>query len=257
VERACELIRPYEALPGVRGVYLVGSATRPWRDATSDYDFEVAMEDDAYEALPLEKRHKFQIDPGPPPRVDHEFYCRPWSELSALPASVRDLDHFPYQFARVLFDPDGDVAELLARAAAMPAEVRSVRMRVHFLEFAFGAARARKCLARGDDFNTRLVVDGCIVGLGKLLFVTCGRWPALRHWWRQELYDCGVSGELVTGMERVLAECRRQDVEALVVLVEEWLAERGESFQTDRVPLREWAFLSDEGKAAFRTWGSS
>lgn len=48
MERAARLIEPYTREPWVRGILLVGSASRPFRDRISDYDFEIAVDDDAY-----------------------------------------------------------------------------------------------------------------------------------------------------------------------------------------------------------------
>ena len=133
MERAAQLIEPYTREPWVRGIYLVGSASRPFRDRISDYDFEIAVDDDHYARASDDERHAFSIDPGPPPRVDYEFLLRPWSELEGLVASTRDVDHYPFQHARVLFDPDGALAPLLARIAALPDDVRDVRLRVHYM----------------------------------------------------------------------------------------------------------------------------
>ena len=91
MERARELIKPYMTMDGVIGVYLVGSATRPFRDPLSDYDFEVIVEDDALALVPALQKLVFVIEEGPPRRVDHEFYLRPWTELDRLVRSTLDL----------------------------------------------------------------------------------------------------------------------------------------------------------------------
>ena len=97
MERARELVQPYLEKEGIIGIYLVGSATRPFRDERSDYDIEVVVEDELYRSLPDEERHVFVIDEGPPRKVDHEFYLWPWSEFEGLIGSTLDLYHYPYQ----------------------------------------------------------------------------------------------------------------------------------------------------------------
>src|SRR5262245_54611279 len=84
MERARSLVEPFTRHPWVRGIYLVGSASRPFRDAVSDYDFEIAVDDVAYERLAAAEKHTFAMDPEVPTRVDYEYYLRPWSELEAL-----------------------------------------------------------------------------------------------------------------------------------------------------------------------------
>ena len=118
-------------MDGVIGVYLVGSATRPFRDPLSDYDFEVVMDDKAFAKGPGEKKLVFVLDEGPPRRVDHEFSLRPWTELARLVRSTLDLDHYPFQHARVLHAPTGRLGELVEHLAALPASVRKTRLRVH------------------------------------------------------------------------------------------------------------------------------
>jgi hypothetical protein len=257
MERARELIAPYTVRPGVRGIYLVGSASRPYRDEISDYDFEVAMDDDAYLELPDDERHVFVIDPGPPRRVKHEFFLRPWKELEALRDSTRDLDHYPFQHAAVLFDPAGELAPLLADLGRFPADVRETRARVHFVEFrANTLSRSLKGLERGDPLNTRLSVSDAVIALVKLLFVVRGRWPSLRHWARQELSLAGVGDDMLDRMEALLLEPSAERVRDLVERVERWLDAEGMGFHRDPMALHAWAFLSEEGKRAFVTWGA-
>src|SRR5205085_772772 len=170
MERARALIEPYTRMEGVRGVYLVGSATRPWRDAISDYDFEVAVEDEAFERVPMEQRHTFVFDEGPPRRVDYEFFLRPWSELVAMRDSARDLDHYPFAHAIVLHDPTGELAEALRALARLPEEVRWPRLRVHYFEFFAGVRRATKQIERAHPLDTRLVVGDAVRALAQVLF---------------------------------------------------------------------------------------
>jgi hypothetical protein len=254
MERAAELARQYIGQPGVLGVYLVGSASRPFRDATSDYDIEVAVTDDVYDATPLADRHVFVIDEGPPRRVDHEFYLRPWSELVGLATSTRDLDHYPFRHAVVLHDPDGALAALFEALGTLPDDVRATRTRVHYLGFLYGAGRAQKCLARGDALNTRLVLDDAIASLVKLLFVLRGLWPAMRHWAKQELREAGVGNAIVDLAEQTLADPSIEGLRALVALANEEMDAAGVSIHRDATAMREWAFLTDEGKQAFREW---
>ncbi|MBC7220139.1 DUF4037 domain-containing protein [Candidatus Bipolaricaulota bacterium] len=256
MERARGLAERYVGKPGVVGVYLVGSASRPFRDRISDDDIEVALDDAAYEATPLEERHVFAIEEGPPRRVDHEFYLRPWGELLGLEGSPRDLDHYPFQHAAILHDPQGKLSALFPRLALLPPDVRETRLRVHYLEVVFALGRAAKCLDRGSDFAARLVLGEGAVALVKLLAVVCGSWAPTRHWAAEELRLLGVPEGILTAIGDLLAAPSSDRIAAVRDGLHAWLDAQGEEFHRDRMGLIQWAFLTGEGKAAFHTWGA-
>jgi hypothetical protein len=255
MERARELARPYMEKEGVIGIYVVGSATRPFRDERSDYDIEVVVEDEVYQSLPDEERHVFVIDEGPPRRVDHEFYLWPWSDFEGLIGSTLDLYHYPYQHAVILHDPDGRIAEVVERLAVLPQEIRQARMKVHYLEFLFGLARAKRTFERGSALSARLVIGKAVAALVKLLFLQQGSWPAMRHWSERELEQLGVDGALVALAGETLIAPEKIDVEGAVGRVKRWLEGQGETFHQDDRALIQWAYLTEEGKCAFRDWG--
>jgi len=257
LERARELIRPYADREGVVGVYLVGSAARPFRDALSDLDLEVVVTDDAYAATPLDERHVFVIDDGPPRRVDHEFYLRAWSDFEALIDSRQDIVRAGYRHAEVLHDPAGRVAPVVARLAELPAALRDERLRVHWLELVFGIGRAKKTLQRGHVLDARLVLADALRAAVKLLFVAAEVWPAPTHWTREELALLGVPEALLEGLAICTTSIDLEDWKALHGVTQAHLAARGLMFHEDGEALTRWAFLTTEGRAAFERWGSS
>jgi len=256
MERARELIQPYLAMPGLVGGYVVGSATRPYRDRTSDYDIELVVEDEAYAALPIAERHVFTIDEGPPRRVDHEFYFRPWSEYAGLESSTRDVFHFAYGHAVVLHDPSGRIAEVAARLAAMSDAVRDDRVRVHYAELAFACGRIRKTLGRGADVDVQLLAGEALRALAKLLFVAHGSWVPSLHWASRELALLGVPDALVAEARSALHTPTADGLDALLASVGGWLSDRGETFHQDLDALASWAFCTDAGKRAFDAWSA-
>ena len=257
MERARELIRPYLDREGVIGAYLVGSATRPFRDALSDYDLEVVLADAAYDATPLGERHVFVIDEGPPKRVDHEFYLRAWSDFEALVDSRQDVLRAGYRHAVVLHDPAGRVAPVVARLAELPAAVREERLRVHWLELLFGLGRARKTLVRERELDARLVLADALRAAVKLLFVAAGVWPAPAHWTRAELALLGVPERVLDGLATCATSLDLDDWRGLVAEVRAHLDARGLRFHEDADVLTQWAFLTAEGRAAFERWAGS
>jgi hypothetical protein len=256
VERARGLIKPYTKMDGVIGVYVVGSATRPFRDSLSDYDFEVVMEDEAFSRVPADKKLAFVIEEGPPRRVDHEFYLRPWKELESLVRSTLDLDHYPFQYAKVLHDQSGRLAGLVERLAILPDPVRTTRMKVHYLEFRFGASRASKCLDRCGTLNANLVLGEAIAALVKLLFLVKRSWPSTRHWSEEELELLGVGPDLLAAIGAALSSPEKTRLQALAKEVDRLLEGQGETFHRNAQRLMQWAYLTDAGKRAFRRFGA-
>lgn len=256
MERARGLANTYSGRAGVVGIYLVGSASRPFRDRISDYDIEVVVSDPTYEHTPLEERHVFAIEEGPPRRVDHEFYLRPWSELVAMEHSTVDLDHYPFMHAIVLHDPEGRLAELFPRLAMLPTDVRDTRLRVHFMETVFALGRAAKCLDRRRHLATRLVLGEGVAALVKLLAVACGSWAPTRHWAAEELQILGVPEEILSRASDLLATPSSDGIRDLRSALSSWLDAQDMTFHRDQMALIRWAFLTREGKAAFRTWGA-
>jgi len=256
MERVRDLIQPYLTREGVVGIYVVGSATRPFRDGLSDYDIEVVVTDEVYDRTPDDERHILVIEEGPPRRVDHEFYLWPWRDFTALRDSDQDLFHFAYQHAAILHDPEGRIAAIVSKLAELPDIVREQRMRVHFLEFIYGSGRARKTLERGSTLNVRMVLAAAVRALVKLLFLQHGSWAPTLHWSEQELRELGIPVDLITQMTGLLADPTEDALRGLVERVKARLTEREETFHDDVAALDRWAFLTAEGKRAFARWGS-
>ena len=258
MERARQLIDPYVGKPGVIGIYMVGSATRPYRDELSDYDIEVIVEDAVYAETPDSERQIFSYKEGSERVVDYEFYLWPWSEFAGLAASTQDMFHQPYQNAVILYDPDGRIENVAKAQAALSDSVRLDRMRVHYLEFRFRLGRARKTAKRdpGRTLNLALLYGDALEALVKLLFLVKRSWVAMRHWTEQEFEVLGVPVDLVNAVVPTFDDPTPEAVRALVDRLHAWLDEEGETFHKDLDVLSTWAFYRGEGKAAFERWGS-
>ncbi len=260
MDRARELIQPYVQRDDVLGIYVVGSSTRPYRDELSDYDFEVIVTDEAYAMLSDAEKHVFIIDDGPPRRVDHEFYLRPLAEFEGLVSSTHDLFHGPYQYAEILHDPNGVLAEIVAKLATLPEDVRHERMTIHYLEVIEAAGRIKKLRHRqeeGDlsEFGIRLLAGEAVRALTKLLFLQRGCWPPVRHWTQQELALVEDGDRLQTAMIDVMRDPTPESCGLLMKQLNAWLSDAGETFHEDVNQLFHWAFLTDDGKKAFEVWG--
>lgn len=257
VDRARELIKPYLDREGVIGLYVVGSATRPYRDALADYDIEVIVEDAVYERTPDDERQTFAFKEDEPKVVDHEFYLIPWSDFVALTQSTHDLFHFPYQHAVVLHDPESRIAPIIERLAALPEDVRRERMTVHYLDFLYRLGRARKTGKRdGHRLNLTFLYADAARSLVKLLFLVRGSWPATAHWSEQELRLLGVPAELLEEAVRLSPDMEPDDVKALVEAVRAFMDENAVTLHHEMDKIQPWLFFTKEGKGAFERWGA-
>ena len=256
MERARELIKPYLEKDGVIGVYVVGSATRPYRDELSDYDIEVIVEDDVYDSTPMDERQVFSFKEGEPKVVDYEFYLIPWSDFVGLRHSTLDLFHYSFQHAVILHDPEGRIEPIIRQLAELPDDVRTERMTVHFLEFLYRLRRARKTANRGElPINLALLQGNALSSLAKLIFLAKGSWPSTVHWSEQEFDQLGISNDLLDLVKAWMLDPSSDNARALVGAVREFLDGAGEIFHQDMDGIQQWLFFTKEGKAAFERWG--
>ena len=256
VARARELIKPYLDRDGVIGIYVVGSATRPYRDALSDYDIEVIVEDALYERTSDDERQTFAFKEDEPKVVDHEFYLIPWSDFVSLTQSTHDLFRFPYQHAVVLHDPGGRISPIIEQLAALPEDVRRERMTVHYLDFVYRLGRARKTRKRdGHRLNLTLLYADAARSLVKLLFLVKGSWPATAHWSEQELRLLGVPDGLIEGAARLAPDIEPDVVKELAEAVRSFMDENAVTLHREMDKIQPWLFFTKEGKRAFEQWG--
>ena len=256
MERVRELIQPYMQMDGVIGIYLVGSATRPYCDALSDLDIEVIVEDEVYDRTPMDERQIFAFKEGEPKIVDYEFYLIPWRDFVNLTKSGVDLLHYPYQHAQILHDPAGRIEPIVDRLAELPEAIRLERMTVHFLEFLYSLGRARKTADRGElPIDLALLRGTTISALVKLIFLAKKSWASTVHWSEQEFEQLGISGDLLTSVKTWLAEPSTDNARAMASAVRAFLDDCGETFHHDMDGIQKWLFFTREGKAAFERWG--
>jgi predicted nucleotidyltransferase len=257
MDRARELIKPYLAMPGVIGIYVLGSATRPYRDHLSDYDIEVIVEDTVYEHTPMAERQVFFFKEGDPKVVDYEFYLIPWRDFSKLTESALDLFHYPYQHAVILHDPQNRIKPIIRQLSLLPDDVRKERMTVHFLECLFALGRARKTAERGDlPINLALLRGDALNSLAKLLFLAKRSWPSTKHWSEQEFAELGIPASLLNAVRGWIAEPSTDAARSMAAALRGFLDECGETFHHDMTGIQQWLFFTQEGKAAFERWGA-
>ena len=256
MERVRFLIKPYLKMDGVIGIYVVGSATRPYRDELSDYDIEVIVEDNVYARTPMADRQVFSFKEGAAKVVDYEFYLIPWSDFSKLTESNLDLFHYPYQNAVLLHDPDGRIEPVICQLADLPETVRRERMTVHFLEFLYRLGRGRKTAQRGSFLINQALLQGdALSSLTKLIFLVKKSWPATKHWSEQEFAELDVPDELLHQVKTWISDPTSDHARAMVEAVRDFLDTEGESFQKDMDEIQQWLFFTPGGKAAFERWG--
>jgi len=172
----------------VLGVLLVGSKSREHGDALSDDDLEVLLTDEAHERLtPAECIEWHAEGEGDARRLIYDVQYTRLSELERKPDSPRDLDHWPYERAAVLFDRDGRAARAVAAAAQMAGEFRRARLRHAYIDAWVASRRAEKTVKRAMEGATRMIVARGAKALSRILFALEWRWVPLDHWLEPEL----------------------------------------------------------------------
>lgn len=210
--------------PEVLGVLLVGSKSRGHNDALSDDDLEVLLTDEAFaQRKPGDCVELLEEGGGAERKSIYDAQYTTYSELKLKLTSPLDMDHWPYEQARTLFDRDGSVSETVKAVGQMDAEYRHLRLLYSTLNTSIAIGRAIKTLKRGYEGAGRLLVARGAKNLSRLLFALEWRWVPLDHWLENELQtlaDPTQTGELllealVTGNPAPLREALTRLEDAL------------------------------------------
>lgn len=212
-------LAPYRANPDVLGIVVVGSASRHYRDALSDYDVEIITTDRMF-ARASEQEQFFRVNGDA-----IECALVPESDFSAKKRSTADIDHWPYTSCIVLHDPDGYVINEIEQIVAMPEELRQARIKLHYFEFLFSARKIGRTMQRGDELNVRLVAAQAVITALRLLFVLEGQWPPITHWTAQNLAQLErIPGTIKPLLIQLLTQPNPTTAERLIQLIDNLLS---------------------------------
>lgn len=186
--RTRERVSQWAADPDVLGVVWVGSRSRGHGDEMSDDDLEVLLTPEAFGRLaPIDSYEVERVPDARPPRLVYDAQLTTLESLEAKAASSRDLDHWPYERAGVLFDREGRVQPAVAAAGAMDPAFRNARLRHGALDTQLAIGRARKTELRGFPAASRMLVARGAKALSRVVFALENRWVPLDHWLEPEL----------------------------------------------------------------------
>jgi hypothetical protein len=231
-----ERLSSWEADPDVLGVLLVGSKSAGHQDERSDDDLEVLLTDEAFQRLAPADCHTMLIEgEGAMRQIVYDAQLTSLSALERKPGSSMDLDHWPYERARVLFARDPErINAAVAAAALMTPEFRTARLAHGTIDAWVSAHRAGKTLERGFQAAAMLLVARSAKALIRVLFALESRWAPLDHWLERELET--LDDPLRIGPRIVLALKERRPgplLEALTAL-ENRLTNEGVARSTER-----------------------
>lgn len=178
----------WREMPEVQGVLLVGSASRGHSDQLSDDDLEVLLTEEAWAARTSDECIELLIEgEGEARKMIYDAEYTAISDLERKLTSPHDLDHWPYERARVLFDRGGRVGELVASLGRMDVDFRHKRLRHATIDTVIAAGRAAKTRTRGFVAAEHLLVARGAKALSRLLFALEWRWVPLDHWLEPEV----------------------------------------------------------------------
>jgi hypothetical protein len=187
-ERTLERVAEFARDPEVLGVVWVGSRSRGYGDAMADDDLDVLLTPAAH--AKVDPADSFVMERHPtadPPRLVFDAYLTSLEALQAKAASPRDVDHWPYEHARVLFARTPAVEEAVRAAAAMGEAFRRARIQHGALDAVVAIARARKAEKRELPAATAMLIARGAKAITRVLFALEHRWTPLDHWLDPEL----------------------------------------------------------------------
>lgn len=213
--RTRERVGEWAADPDVLGVVWVGSKSRGHGDSMSDDDLEVLLTPEAFRRLAPVDSYAMERDPvADPPKLIYDAQLTSLTVLQAKAASPRDLDHWPYERAPILFDRDGAATAAVRAAAVMPAEFSQARLLHGALDTVLAIARARKTGTRGFPAATAMLVARGAKALSRVIFALEDRWVPLDHWLEPELATLTDSVGAAPLLIQALVETRHEPLQA-------------------------------------------
>nr|AIA13938.1 Unknown Function [uncultured bacterium] len=226
------------SMPEILGVILTGSKSLGHDDEISDDDLEVLFTEDAFAKIAPARCHEYIVEgEGASARVVYDALYTTLSEFKQKIDSPRDLDHWPYESAQVIFDRTGEVRHAVDRAARMDPDFRHKRL-LHATIDAWAAhRRATKTLRRGGDLAVRLILARGAKALSRVLFALEWRWVPLDHWLEAELSTL----EDPSGAGKLLIEAlklnRPEPLAEALDRLEDALYDEGVARPSDRIAL--------------------
>lgn len=231
-------VRAWAADPEVLGVLLVGSKSRGHQDQRSDDDLEVLLTDEAFGRNPPARCHEMKVEgEGASRRLLYDAQLTSLTDLERKRDSWLDLDHWPYERARVLFARDPRVARAVEAAGRMDPEFHRLRLLHATVDAWTAPRRAVKTRERGFDAAVALLVERGARALARVLFALEWRWVPLDHWIEREvatLVDEARAGELLLA---ALRERRPEPLIEALDRLEDRLAAEGVARPAERVAL--------------------
>lgn len=231
-------IEVWAADPDVLGVLLVGSKSRGHEDARSDDDLEVLLTEAAHARLAPAECHALLMEgEGPARRIVYDAQLTSLADLERKRSSRFDLDHWPYERARVLYARDGRVAEAVGAAGRMDPAFRKARLAHATVDAQVAWRRSIKTRDRGFEAAVALLVARGAWALARVLFALEGRWVPLDHWLEREI---ATLEDPTRAGDKLLETLRARRPEALgegLALLEDRLAAEGVPRIADRTTL--------------------
>ena len=228
-------VEEWAADPEVLGVLLVGSRSRGHSDELSDDDLEVILTDKAAARLSPPECSDLLIEGERPNR--RIIYDAQYLSISALKAKERstfDLDHWPYERAKVLFDRNGSLPELVSGLGQMDRDFRAKRLRHSTIDASIPVYRVGKCLKRGQTASAHLLVVRGARALTRIVFALESRWVPLDHWLEPELRTLQNETGLTPHIVDALVTLDVAHIQTGLSLLEDRLAAEGVPGPTER-----------------------
>lgn len=214
--------------PDIVGITLAGGLSRGYGDALSEIDLNIYIKE---EQLP-----KWIKGNGPIPQGDHQGtkYHMDVSFLSIeaeKKTTWNTLKKWDASYAKILYDPSGEVEKLLDSKDEFSAEEKKSIALGNYLDCVyFGDIVVRQWTLRDDPLVANQMITKGIPALCNLLFLANDEYPPFEKWlinysyslqwkpvdWKKRVEDITVVKELS------LAEVERRNIEFMRLYREVW-----------------------------------
>ncbi len=227
-------IKEYMQDENVLGIMLWGSRATGFGESDSDWDALVLVTNDYYNKLSVKETAFVVYDEDKEPKkVMIDFSL--WSEECAHQVlnSPKDIDHWAWVEGKIIYDPQGIMAQWKEKISRYPKEEHEERLKSKFVDMVVARYYATVTKNRGYNPDSKLNAYRAIITAIHIWFTLKKSWTPSLKWWTEHARRMGMKDEVYTLFSDTLENPDVQEIMKVETFLKEEILSQGYDFPND------------------------